>query len=220
MSFTRLSDREIVDYEQRPPIFRVRPSRTSIEVVVPRYVFTEFGDRYREAGGVYSPRTSTFTFPLDAEEEVEAINREIVALHGVIQREDAGLSQVDLFVPFDTPARQAPSEGLRVRDIEYVQEEPLPTPEELVPTLLPSLLPPPLIEEVEESPIYSPERKESSESLWEYSRRIALYRGLLEIGLSDGAADLLSRMRNQVDLYGVGYSQNVMEILNSYLPLE
>lgn len=74
-------------------------------------------------------------------------------------------------------------------------------------------------------PTYNPLEKELGESGDLYTRRIALYQMLVNYTLPSGqrippdTADLLSRMRNNVDMLGVEYNPAVMNVLNMYLPL-
>ena len=69
------------------------------------------------------------------------------------------------------------------------------------------------------APPYDPTTKESSESQQEYERRLLLYRHLSNLGVASESSDLLSRMRNQVDIHGATYEPSAMQILNTYLPL-
>lgn len=69
-------------------------------------------------------------------------------------------------------------------------------------------------------PPYDPTKKERSESQQEYDRRLMLYRHLLNFGVPSPDADLLARMRNQVDIHGVSYEPAAMQILNTYLPID
>ena len=75
-------------------------------------------------------------------------------------------------------------------------------------------------------PPYDPLTKEPTESQQEYERRRQLYLHLSNLVLPGGervpseSADILSRMRNQVDIHGVRYAEAAMDILNTYLPLQ
>ena len=75
-------------------------------------------------------------------------------------------------------------------------------------------------------PPYNPSDKEPGESQTEYARRQQLYTALINYVLPNGqripseTADLLSRMRNNVDIEGVGYNEAAMRILNMYLPVQ
>ena len=74
-------------------------------------------------------------------------------------------------------------------------------------------------------PSYDPTQRDPGESQAEYDRRHGLYQRLIRYQLPNGAtippdtADVLSRMRNNVDIEGVGYNDVAMKILNTYLPI-
>lgn len=68
-------------------------------------------------------------------------------------------------------------------------------------------------------PDYNPMGPDPLESTTAYERRVQLYQYLLSKGLPDQTADVLSRMRNNVDILGVEYNPSAMAVLNAYLPL-
>lgn len=68
-------------------------------------------------------------------------------------------------------------------------------------------------------PPFDPLAKEPTESQQEYDRRIQLYQHLVNLGVAPESSNLLARMRNQVDIYGVVYEPSAMQILNTYLPI-
>ena len=65
-------------------------------------------------------------------------------------------------------------------------------------------------------PKYDPTVQELGESEERYKIRLANYNKL--IGYGQQAADLLSRVRNNVDFDGVDYSATMMQYINAYLP--
>lgn len=69
-------------------------------------------------------------------------------------------------------------------------------------------------------PEYDSTKKDPSESTAAYERRVQLYEYLLSIGLTEQTADVLSRMRNNVDIMGVEYNKSAMNVLNTYLPIQ
>jgi hypothetical protein len=74
-------------------------------------------------------------------------------------------------------------------------------------------------------PAYNPLDKNPGESQAEYERRRGIYQALLNLTLPGGRritqeqADLLSRMRNNVDFLGVNYDEFAMNILNTFVPV-
>jgi hypothetical protein len=74
-------------------------------------------------------------------------------------------------------------------------------------------------------PAYDPLDKNPGESQAEYERRRGIYQALLNLTLPGGGrvsqeqADLLSRMRNNVDFLGVNYDEVAMNILNTFVPV-
>ena len=68
-------------------------------------------------------------------------------------------------------------------------------------------------------PTYDPMNKEPGESQSEYDVRKYLYQYCItNYQMKPDDADKLSRMRNNVDIQGIGYNQSPMNVLNSYLP--
>lgn len=68
----------------------------------------------------------------------------------------------------------------------------------------------------EKLPVYNPTAQEPGESEERYRIRIQNYNKLLQYGIQ--TADLLSRVRNNVDFEGVEYSATMMQYINAYLP--
>jgi hypothetical protein len=77
---------------------------------------------------------------------------------------------------------------------------------------------PNVIRQAPELPAYDPTEREAGESQEEYKIRVFLYNYLLSNNITPDYADTLSRMRNNVDVLGVGYNQVAMNVLNAYLP--
>lgn len=69
-------------------------------------------------------------------------------------------------------------------------------------------------------PAYDPTQKTPGESQVEYDRRVQLYNMLVTQGLPSSSADVLARMRNNVDIHGISYDDEAMRTLNTYLPLQ
>ena len=69
------------------------------------------------------------------------------------------------------------------------------------------------------SPVpYTPLQQEPGEGEAAYQRRIGLYQALLNNRINPNSADVLSRMRNNVDIDAVGYDKAATQILHQYLP--
>jgi hypothetical protein len=106
-----------------------------------------------------------------------------------------------------------PQKGTRGKKNPVVPTVSLPSQTTGLPLLQPSSIP------------YDPTRQEPGEGSVEYQRRVGLYQALLNQRLPNGQfvdshyADVLSRMRNNVDVLGVGYNQAAMQILNQFLPV-
>ena len=106
-----------------------------------------------------------------------------------------------------------PSQAI-VESIQLANIPPIP------PSGTPSLVPPP---EPRQLPQYNPLEKEPGESQAEFQRRVQLYTYLTSLvlptkqNIPSGIADVLSRMRNAVDIDGVGYNPISMQTLNTYL---
>lgn len=69
-------------------------------------------------------------------------------------------------------------------------------------------------------PTYNPRTQDPGESDEAYARRIQVLDYLVGEGLPESSADVLARLRNNVDIDGVSYDDLVMKILNQYLPIE
>ena len=67
-------------------------------------------------------------------------------------------------------------------------------------------------------PSYEPTAPEAGESQEVYQRRLFGYQHLLSQGYSSSSADVISRMRNDVDVLGVGYHPTAMASMNQSLP--
>lgn len=187
--------------------------------------------------GKYDQNEETWTFPARQEAQVGDLVQRILTGHlpppsqlAVPSAEEIGIG---LSVPTEVPSQQLTFGGTSVaplpsRTPKPRQRIPAPPPPPTVPVLpappsissvpeIPSLPVPPV-----ELPQYDPTAREPGESQAEYDRRIGLYQYLVQNipGISQSSADVLSRMRNDVDILGVLYDETSMQILNAYLPIQ
>lgn len=140
---------------------------------------------------------------------------------------------IGLSVPTEVPTQQLIFGGTSVTPL----PPRVPKPRQRIPALppppsLPGIPAPPSISAAPEIPSmpappvelpqYDPTAREPGESDIEYQRRISLYQYLFQAfpGISQSSADVLSRMRNNVDILGSLYDDASMQILNAYLPIQ
>ncbi|MEM3858055.1 MAG: hypothetical protein QW478_01470 [Candidatus Micrarchaeaceae archaeon] len=82
----------------------------------------------------------------------------------------------------------------------------------------------PKIPPVEETINYNPLAKERGETEEQYTRRKYIYESLLTLDIGNNEyftpeyADVLSRMRNNVDFLNILYEKDAMNILNTFIP--
>ena len=76
----------------------------------------------------------------------------------------------------------------------------------------------PVIGQISQTPNYSPLDKEPGEATRRYTRRVQIYRALLAAGVEDHKADMISRMKNNVDFDSGSYNKEMMNLLDQYLP--
>jgi len=109
----------------------------------------------------------------------------------------------------------------RKRKPKVVTTTPTPAPSQIIYTITPSQMSfsPIVSEQQVQLPQYDPTLRSPGESDVEYQRRIQLYNLLISSNVPSESADTLARMRNNVDIHGVKYSDTEMNVLNSYLPI-
>lgn len=189
--------------------------------------------------GKYNEETNTWTFYQKREAEVRDLLQRIVSgqLPPPDQLPAAQQFAVDIQAAGELPIRPSTTVAQVIAEappppepISRRRAAPAPVPPPAPPTYLPSQviqatmpasIVPPMAPPTAQPqlPPYNPTTKDPSESQAEYDRRMQLYRHLMGLGVASETADLLSRMRNQVDIHGVTYDPSAMLILNTYLPL-
>ena len=109
----------------------------------------------------------------------------------------------------------------RKRKPKVVTTTPTPAPSQIIYTITPSQMSfsPIVSEQQVQLPQYDPTLRSPGESDVEYQRRIQIYNLLISSNVPSESADTLARMRNNVDIHGVKYSDTEMNVLNSYLPI-
>ena len=205
-------------------------------------LLTRYSEYLRNLRGKYEETTGQWTFPSSQEQNVRNILNQIFSgqLPPPDQLAPANQINIDLStatsIPTTHPIIQAPAQILQSTNIQVPQpsrgrgrgrpvKEPSIPPSQIIASTLGTqyiqTLPPSVINQPQGQiplPEYSPLDKEIGESQAEYDVRKYLYQYLANNQIPPDTADILSRMRNNVDVQGVGYNQYAMNILNSYLP--